>query len=114
MEPDLGPALRPDVVGALVEDTKTHILQDRHPLGERNRPALAEYFQPHARRLRAALAVKVDAQRPLRGEQLKDANVADRNRRRIDFAIVDRASLAIALEQHAPAQRGGAGGKRLT
>ena len=50
MEPDVGRVTRLDVVGALVDDAETHILQHRHALGERDRAAVAEDFQPGAGR----------------------------------------------------------------
>ena len=48
VEPDVGGILRRDMVGALVDDAEAHVFQHRHPLGERNRPAVAEHFETGA------------------------------------------------------------------
>ena len=113
MEPDLRRALRLDVIGALIDDAKAHVFQHRHPLGQRNRPALAEDFQPRAGQPGAALAVEVDAERPLRREQLDHAHIADGDRRRIDLAIIDREGAAVARRQRVRLARVVGGGERL-
>ncbi len=99
MEPDVGPVLRLDVVGALIDDAEAHVFQHRHALGQRDRTAVAEDFEAGAGRLGAETAVQFDAERMFSGQRFDDLNIGDGGRRRIDLAVIDRKSVAVVRQQ---------------
>ena len=49
VQPDVGAALRLDLVGALVDDAEAHVLQHRHALRQRDRPRKVHTFRPTER-----------------------------------------------------------------
>jgi hypothetical protein len=83
------------VIGALVDDTKAHILQHRHALRERDRTAAAQHFEAGAGCSGAGVAIKLNAQRMFGGQPLDGRDIGKRQRRRIDLAIVYQEGAAI-------------------
>ena len=105
VQPDVGPVvgIEPDVVGLLVHHAEAHVLEHRHALRQRDRPAEAPHLEADAAIDGLGAPVEVRAQRTRRRQAGDHLDVVDGDKRRIAGAIAFRERVAVALEQLARA-----------
>ena len=101
VEPGRLRVLRRELIGALVDDAEAHILQHRHPLRQRQRPAAAPYAQPDAAVPFAIAMMEIDTERALRRQSFQHADRGEAIGRLIVVAIAGGKRLAVALVQGA-------------
>ena len=91
-----------DLEGPLVDHAEAHVLQHRHALRQRDRPAVAPDLEADARLARPRRAIEIDAERPVRRQRLDDRGC----RRPPSAANRRRDSRRRTRRDSAPAARG--------
>ena len=91
---------RPDVIGALVDGRETHVLQNRHALGERDRRAQRIDDRMDAGARLAGLAMEIDHHGLLGSEPLDALDILQRPLRREGLGIPRREGACVLGKQH--------------
>ena len=100
------------MIGALVDHGEAHVLEHRHPLGQRQRPAVAPQLEAGGT-VAARGALEVDAERGVRRHLLDGGDVLDRGRGGEGIAVSRRERPAVTREQIARRRRVVRGEQRL-
>ncbi len=102
------------VIGALVDDPETHVLEHGYALRQRQRTAVAPQLETgRAGIVAAGAALEIDAERSIGGHRLERRDVLHRGRGRKGIAIGRRKRAAVAGEETACNDRIVGSGQRL-